>query len=819
MSPNFPGSSNALPDTYVDVETLSSGASVPSGTRTMAIMGEGSRRETLVSTANGSGNDGLNPSYTGTGGRDGRHFLLTFAPVVSNRTTLYKNGIPLVGVEGDIDGTSFSSVYDYKLDPTNGQIELQSASLVDQGGKFYTASTLNTGNGVINNLTLEDENALNESWVIRCASVQRDGYGEPIPNTARFIATGSVSGTLLDGYGNVVTWISNNTVNSNGVLRFSIEDGSVTFREGDRFGVEVTSGVLESFDSLTVTYIAEADINDVEFFSDFNSLTAKHGNPSITNRLSLGGQLCFSNNTPGTYTVQCAPSIPRRISYTLSSDFDDPASVDDYQFPLPLNVIPDVNTNINFFITDPVTGVESQILPNKVDFYQASIEANPDAFVTGETYSYTVILDDGVVKSAKDGYVNPISVNQAEISSSTIGFDTLDLSATRSVRIFDATNVDNNGIFEIVSVSNGVATIQTTGSTFVSETGVEFEVIDSAIESAKILLTQDIAIVGGGTVRATIVDQKDANFFDAGWVNAYEALETINTDIIVPLPSQTISVIFQNGIAHVRAMSNIKNKKERHLYIGAIRGLTPANVIGTEPAAAEDIGILEGIQGDDVTEILDGNTEDLTDYGVQAAYGNTYRCVYHYPDEIVVQLGGDRVFVDGFFIAAGHAGYLCGNPTIQTPSTKKVIAGFTILRNKLFRPQILEDLVASGITVLQPVQGGGKIIRGQTTTNSGFLEEREISIVFIRDRIAKTMRNGFEGFVGQAESPTLVPNLTARAVALLNGFIGQGIITQWTGLSIKQDGSDPTQWNIVVKVQPAYPVNFIYIRVDIGLLN
>ena len=547
-------------------------------------------------------------------------------------------------------------------------------------------------------------------------------------------------------------------------------------------------------------------------------MTLKHGLPSTDNRLSLGAQLSFANSPPGLWTCQCAPAVPRRASYNLVTSATGGTSDEDLTFPLPVNVTPDVNSNINFFITSSTTGLETQVLPNKVPFYDPSITSNPAAFIAGGSgaYSYTVILKDAVVKQGTDGVITPGLGLQATLSSASVSFNSQDVSATRFIRIFESTNPVNNGLFAIVSVANGEVVIS--GASFIAETAIDFELIDQDLQSAQILFTDDLALSAGQSLRASLIDVKDASFYDAGWIAGYEALERIEVDIVVPLPSQTISAIFQNGVSHVKSMSNIKNRKERVLFIGAISGLTPANVIGTEPAAVEDIGTLEGIQGDEVTEILSGDVEDLADYGVQAAYGNTYRVVYFYPDSIVVQAGADRVSIDGFFLAAAAAGYLSSVPNIAIPLTNKSLGGFTILRDKLYRPITLEQLTASGITVLQPIPGGGTVIRGQTTTNSGFLEEKEISIVFIRDRISKSLRAGFAGFIGQVEDTSLVPLMTSRAAGLLAGFINEGLITSYKDLKIVRDVTDPSQWNITVKVQPAYPVNFIFIRVGIGLV-
>lgn len=811
---NFPGSNNALPGVYTEVITQSRGVNVPGGVRIATLIGEGLRVERLVASAVGGGADGLDPTFTSANGRDGRHFKLSFFPVVSNRTVLFKNGIPLVGLESASLG-SFSSKFDYKLDITTGDITLQSAALADQGGAFFVPSNLNVGNGTINGLSLVDLNAPTETWTVKCSTVRRDGYGNPIDGYAKFIAQGSVSGVLLDGYGNQVIWQSHGVTVSNTILSFSVTEGATAFREGDKFTVKVKGGALVRGDSLIANYISEADINDPEFFTDMDPLTVKHGSPSLTNRLSLGAQLAFANGPPGVFTCQAAPSVPRRVSYTLETSASGGITADDLEFPLPLNVIPDVDSNIHFFITDPSTGVEQQILPNKVNFYDPSYTVSPNTFHFGAlTFSYTVVLEDSITKRAENGIITSIGPTTATISSQLISFNSNDVG--KIIKILHP-NVNAN-IYTIASVIGGVATISNGASSFVNSSGVTFEVIDNTASSALILLTKNLALSAGEALRVTVVDVKDATFFDAGWQAALQTIETIECDIVVPLPSQTISSIFETSRVHCENMSNIKNRKERVLFIGAINGLLPQNVTGQTPAAVEDIGVLEGIQGDSVQEILAGNIEDLTNYSVPNSYGNTFRVVYFYPDQIVVQIGGDNVKVDGLFVAAAAAGFLSGIPNIAIPLTNKILAGFTILRDRLFRPIILENLTVAGITVLQPAIGGGTVVWGLTTSQSQAPEEQEISIVFIRDRLAKSLRGAFSGFVGTAESATLQGSLMARANSVMQSFISQGLITAFTNLKVVRDSVDPRQWNISVAVQPSYPVNFIFLRVGIGLL-
>jgi hypothetical protein len=817
---NYPGGSNDVPSVVTEVVTVSRGVSVPGGVRLAAIVGEGKRVERIVSSAIGSGNDGLDENGTTVGDPDGRHFALTFGPIVSNRLELFKNGVLLTGLEQDgfllTGGSTFSSTFDYRYD-LDGIIELQAASLEDQGGADYSASSANVGNGTLNGLTLVDVNAPNEVWTVRVSSVIRDAFGNPIDGYATFVASGSVSGTILDGYGNKITWQSNGVTVSNGILSFSVSEGVSNFVEGDTFTIRVSSGALSAGDSLVAYYIGEADLNDPEFFTDLDALQTKHGSASTTNRLSLGAQLAFANGPPGVFAVQAAPSIPRRASYVVEASASGSALADDLQFALPVGVLPDFDTKINFFITDSVTGTESQIIPNKVDFFDAAITAAPALFHfgAGYVYSYTVVLEDSVQKEGDDGVLTSIGPTSATFSSTTVSFGQDDLSGTRTLQILSP--AVNAGTYAIASVADGVLTISDAGG-FTDETPVEFRVIDSADSSALILFTDDLALTAGAALRVTVVDTKDADFFDVNWTSAYEALETINCDIVVPLPSQTISAVFQAGRIHVDTMSNLKNKHERMLFIGAINGLTPDNVIGTTTAAVEDIGVLEGIQGDSVSEILAGNVEDLANYGVQDSFGTTFRVVFFYPDQIVVQIGADRTFIDGFFLGAAAAGFLTGMPNVAIPLTNKTMAGFTILRDRMFRPIVREQICAAGITLVEPAIGGGTVVWGKTTTTSGFAEEEEISIIFIRDRIAKNLRTGFRGFIGGAESETTHGSLIARAQGMCKAFISQGLITNFAGLQVQRDPVEPRQWNIRVAVQPVYPINWVYIRVSVGLL-
>ena len=842
--PGIPG--YYQPDVLSRVRTLQRALSIPGGLRILSIIGEGLREETIIESAEGSGQDGFDPTFTSESDGYGRFFRLANYPIVSNRTELYLNDASLRILEGTIDGTSFASQYDAKLEIATGKIELQSASIKDQGGRLYSVTSSNTGDGYLSTPTLSDTNAPEEIWTIRCTSVLKDSYGAPIRGTATFITRGNISGQLSDEYGQPYIWKSDGQTVDNGVLSFAIYNNpspAQPFAVGDRFTIEVESKVLQSMDQLEAKYIASADVNDPQTFNDPKALFTTYGTSSTTNTLSLGSQLAFENGATSVLALQAKPPLPRRTSEILLPAYNSLAGIggatgnddaDDLTFAIDAPGLPDTDTEVHIFLLN-TDGTEDQIFPNKVSFYDPDITAAFSAYEetgsdtllmqefmdpaqSGYTYSYTVVTDDRIEQSATDGVITPIGVGStANFYSPAAIFTSQAVSQNKEIDIYH-TSTANEGRWTIAAIidANNVTISRVAGS-FASESSLKWQLLLPGSESQRLLLTTDLKLAANKGLRINYVDNRDADFFDANWADAIDALETQDAQIIVPLPTQTFSAIQQAFRVHCERMSSTFYKRERVLLTGAQEGLTVDNVIGNSLAAVEDIGLLEGIQGDDAEEILDGNIEDLTDYGVANNFGDTFRVVYFYPDQIVRAISGTRTTLPGYYIGAAAGGWLAGEPNVAQPLTYKILTGFTILNNKVYKQTVLNQLGDNGITVVQPVTGGGRVQHGKTTTQSGAPEEEEISIVFIRDQLARTMRRRFRAFIGGPEDETLIPSLTQRAIKLLNAFVSQGLITDYRNLSVTRDEVEPRQYNVVVEVQPNYPINWIFLDLSVGL--
>jgi hypothetical protein len=846
---NIPGISGYIqPQAISRVRTVSKAVSIPGGLRVLGIVGEGLREEVVIDSAVGDGTDGFNPTFTAKSDGYGRFFRLQNYPIIQNRTELYLNGSSLRVLEASNDGSVFSSYYDARLEIDTGKIELQRASLVDLGGKYWSASSTNTGDGYLESVSLADANAPTETWTVRCVSVVRDGVGAPIREQASFTASGSVSGQLVDSYGQPYVWKSDGHTISNTVLTFGIFNVSPSpiFDTGDKFTIKVNSRVLKSRDHLEARYIAELDLNAPTLFTDANKLFQKHGSPSITNTLSLGAQMAFENGASQVLALQAKPPLPRRMNQVVLAPYNSltgeggasgNANADDLIFYINAPGKPDMDTQVHFFVVN-TSGVEEQIFPNKVNFYDSDITT---AFSTYEStgistslmtafmdpaqstmpFSYTIVTDDKISFSSNDGAVAPIgSGATATFTSVSAQFTAADVD--KKIDIYNTSTV-NNGRYVILSVTSATTVIIDKdtfypGASFISETSVDWQLIDEDGESQRILLTTDLALANKRGLRVTYIDYKDADFYDANWSEALDKLETQDVQILVPLPSQTISAIQQAFRVHVEIMSSSYYKRERMLFTGAMEGLSIDNVTGVSMVAVEDIGVIEGIQGDDPEEILAGNIEDIADYDVKKAFGDSFRVVYFYPDQIVRVVSGERVFLPGYYLSAAAAGWVAGNPNIVMPLTYKVLSGFTILNDKMYKDVDLNRLGDAGITVVQPITGGGRVLHGKTTTQSGYPEEEEISVVFVRDQIARTMRRSFAAYIGQPEDTSLAATLTSRAISLLSAFVSQGWITAYANLSVNRDDVEPRQWNISVQIAPSMPVNWIFIDISVGTI-
>ena len=197
--------------------------------------------------------------------------------------------VPLVDTEGFLQTGLVKVGYELieylAVDPVNNNLIVpppgssNDAHLALQPNDlYYLPNPSNIGQGVLNNFELVG-GAPNEDWRIVCVFVEQDSLGNSIPNTAKFETIGSVSGNIVDQYGNYYVWTANNQVISNGVLSFAVQDGTPSFVVGDVFTAQTigaTPGVSggRGFNNTPITMHTVSGYDGYEFTNPTVSMIA-----------------------------------------------------------------------------------------------------------------------------------------------------------------------------------------------------------------------------------------------------------------------------------------------------------------------------------------------------------------------------------------------------------------------------------------------------------------------------------------------------------------------------------------------------------------
>lgn len=170
-------------------------------------------------------------------------------------------------------------------------------------------------------------------------------------------------------------------------------------------------------------------------------------------------------------------------------------------------------------------------------------------------------------------------------------------------------------------------------------------------------------------------------------------------------------------------------------------------------------------------------------------------------------------------MAASAAGLAAGNQYIPEPLTNKTIIGFTLPRDQKFTRAQIAILGGDGVALVTPLAAGGKVIHGQSTSNSGNAVEEEISVTRARDYVAQVTREILENnFVGKTIQANTVKDIETTTISILESLISQKMILEYQNVVVKQDQQEPRQVNVSFDINPIFPLNWIKIEFSVGLL-
>lgn len=166
----------------------------------------------------------------------------------------------------------------------------------------------------------------------------------------------------------------------------------------------------------------------------------------------------------------------------------------------------------------------------------------------------------------------------------------------------------------------------------------------------------------------------------------------------------------------------------------------------------------------------------------------------------------------GYYLTTGVAALSLRNDPAE-PLTNKRLYGFNGLVNYYSEPE-LNLLSSSGCLAIKQDTQGLKVRHGVTTHGSidtlADIQSNEITLVQIKDYVINGCKNEIgDKYIGGKLKPSIVADVEFTLKALLNKYIGDGIIINYEDLVVARDLDDPRQLNVRFLIEAVYPLNYI----------
>ena len=169
--------------------------------------------------------------------------------------------------------------------------------------------------------------------------------------------------------------------------------------------------------------------------------------------------------------------------------------------------------------------------------------------------------------------------------------------------------------------------------------------------------------------------------------------------------------------------------------------------------------------------------------------------------------------VQSTFAAAACTGMLVDNSRpVSTPLTRTTPVGIYGVSKVYTRPEI-EKLSAAGTFVLKSRDGSVLVNQAVTTDNSN-QNNREVSVVLIKDEIIKELRYNLDrDYIGKAFNRNTTPTkIKTSIVNILNQYLDTLVESfDSSDIVVTPDGEDTTRVNVKLAFAVLRPLNYIYI--------
>lgn len=79
------------------------------------------------------------------------------------------------------------------------------------------------------------------------------------------------------------------------------------------------------------------------------------------------------------------------------------------------------------------------------------------------------------------------------------------------------------------------------------------------------------------------------------------------------------------------------------------------------------------------------------------------------------------------------------------------------------------------------------------------------------------MRDSLQPFIGTIQDSSTNSIIQARVTTILNALVNQGLIESLTNASVSRDKVDPRQINVYFRFVPTFPINYVFIDIEVGI--
>lgn len=718
---NIPGIVGYIqPGAYSSVKTRQGAVSLPGGPTITCIMGEGRREEILVTRAAGGGKDGLPQQFDPRLPPDGRYFRVAHYPLVSGSFELYLNpkfdgtDLPLIQITSAAEGAAWEAEFLHGgyggrgNSPWSDTISYQVDEIVTYNNRTWQALQANIGNA---------PGPLSTTAYWRLVSLvgrANDGYGGLREGTAggggvnpekginsdagqieertfgldAFAGTSDGTGFFNSSFGRRYgNWKARTKTNSPEPQHFYLDEAT---------GQIILDQPLARKDTLVCRYLAEADMNSYEEFTDLQLLYNKHGYPAVQNTISLAAQIAAENGSPIIGAIHAGWTYNKSQLRWVRDPYWTDAFAQLEKFR-PYFVVP-----------VPKTTVEDEVIMPGYD----SVLHGP---LTGNgTY----------LQEAPGGGDEP------------------------GINIYPL-KVDEQGVPVLLQIFKNEREM-----TF----GIDYTV-DYAAGPQPVRINLTTALVDGDRIVANYRPEIDL-----------------------------VATVQQVAKVHIELLSDTPNRRERMAFFGGYEGYT-------------------------ITQALDEQT------GVNNNYGDSNRTVFLMPERIRRVVNGETAYLDGSYLAAAAAGVMSGNEYLAEPLTRKTLIGFDIENSKRYTDVEQRLLGGAGVSVVDALNSGGRVINGFTTSNTGNAVDQEPSVRRISDYVASSARAILENrFTGKVILSDSTEQIEIVVKGVLESLVSQLLITAYANIRVVVDPIDPRQVDISFDIQPVFPLNWIRIDFSVGIL-